>query len=82
MKLHENRKPGASDYINAVYVNVSIIVQIGHYMGGTFNIHIWAWSASPPVQVGRLYKSRTQAAKSADTFAVRFQLPVFFQSTE
>ena len=23
VKLHENRKPGASDYINAVYVNVS-----------------------------------------------------------
>ena len=28
--------------------------QMGHCMGGYFNIHIWAWSASPSVQVGRL----------------------------
>ena len=27
--------------------------QMGHCMGGNFNIHIWAWSASPSVQVGR-----------------------------
>ena len=54
VKLHENRKPSASDYINAVYVNVSIIGQIGHCIGGNFNIHIWAWSVSPSVQVGRL----------------------------
>ena len=31
-----------------------IIRQIGHCMGGNFNIHIWAWSASPSVPVGRL----------------------------
>ena len=28
--------------------------QMGHCMGGNFNIHIWACSASPSVQVGRL----------------------------
>ena len=28
--------------------------QIGHCMGVNFNIHIWAWSASPSVQVGGL----------------------------
>ena len=32
----------------------SIIRQIGCCVGGNFNIHIWAWSASPNVQVGRL----------------------------
>ena len=31
-----------------------IIRQIGHWMGGNFNIHILAWSASPSVEVGRL----------------------------
>ena len=31
-----------------------IVRQMGHCMGGNFNIHIWAWSASPSVQVGRL----------------------------
>ena len=30
-----------------------IVRQMGHCMGGNFNIHIWAWSASPSVQVGR-----------------------------
>ena len=33
---------------------VDIARQMGHRMGGNFNIHIWAWSASPSVQVGRL----------------------------
>ena len=28
--------------------------QMGHCMGVNFNIHIWAWSASPSVQVGFL----------------------------
>ena len=28
--------------------------QIGDFIGGNFNIHIWAWSASPCVQVGIL----------------------------
>ena len=32
---------------------VCIVRQMGHCMGGNFNIHIWAWSASPSVQVGR-----------------------------
>ena len=31
----------------------SIIRQIGHCIGGNFNIHIWAWSDSPSVQIGR-----------------------------
>ena len=53
VKLHENRKPGASDYINAVYVNVSIIGQIGHCMGGNLNNRICTWLASPFVQVRR-----------------------------
>ena len=30
-----------------------IILQIGYCIGGSFNIHSWAWSASPSVQVGR-----------------------------
>ena len=30
-----------------------IIGQIGHCIGGNFNTHIWAWSASPSVQVGK-----------------------------
>ena len=30
-----------------------IVRQMCHCMGGNFNIHIWAWSASPSVQVGR-----------------------------
>ena len=29
-----------------------IIWQIGYCIGGNLNIHIWAWSASPYVQVG------------------------------
>ena len=32
----------------------SIARQMGHCMGVNFNIHIWAWSASPSVQVGGL----------------------------
>ena len=32
----------------------NIARQLGYCMGGNFNIHIWAWSASPSVQVGRL----------------------------
>ena len=32
----------------------SIIGQIGHCIGGNLNIHIWAWSPSPSIQVGRL----------------------------
>ena len=35
-------------------VLTGIIQQIGHCIGGNFNIHIWAWSASSSVQVGRL----------------------------
>ena len=35
------------------FYNFSIARQMGHCMGGNFNIHIWAWSASPSVQVGR-----------------------------
>ena len=31
-----------------------IIGQMGYCIAGQFNIHIWAWSASPSVQVGRL----------------------------
>ena len=27
--------------------------QIGHCIGGNFNIQIWAWSADPSVQVRR-----------------------------
>ena len=34
-------------------LNTCIVRQMGHCMGGNFNIHIWAWSASPSVQVGR-----------------------------
>ena len=37
-----------------LFVYNSIIGQIGHCISGNFNIHIWAWSASPSVQVGRL----------------------------
>ena len=32
----------------------SIARQMGHCMGVNFIIHIWAWSASPSVQVGGL----------------------------
>ena len=35
----------------------SIVRQMGHCMGGNFNIHIWAWSASPSVQVKIIEKS-------------------------
>ena len=31
-----------------------IIWQIGYCIGDNFNIHIWAWSASPSFQVGRV----------------------------
>ena len=37
-----------------IYCLLCIARQMGHCMGGNFNIHIWAWSASPSVQVGRL----------------------------
>ena len=33
---------------------ITIARQMGHCMGVNFNIHIWAWSASPSVQVGGL----------------------------
>ena len=39
--------------LNIFHEKVSIVRQMGHCMGGNFNIHIWAWSASPSVQVGR-----------------------------
>ena len=45
-----------------------IIGQIGRCIGGSFNIHIWAWSASPSVQVGRLQKTRRQSAGSDVTY--------------
>ena len=32
---------------------ICTIGQMGYYIGGNFNIHIGAWSASPSVQVGR-----------------------------
>ena len=42
------------------FMQKHIIRQIGHCIGGNFNIHIWAWSASLSAQVGRLENSRTQ----------------------
>ena len=35
-------------------IGSDIIWQIGYCIGGSFNIHIWVWSASPSVQLGRL----------------------------
>ena len=38
-----------------IYITWACIArQMGHCMGVNFNIHIWAWSASPSVQVGDL----------------------------
>ena len=42
--------------------------QMGHCMGVNFNIHIWAWSASPSVQVGGLQENRTQSAWTVVTY--------------
>ena len=39
-----------------IYISFEVIRiarQLGYCMGGNFNIHILAWSASPSVQVGR-----------------------------
>ena len=36
------------------YDTLHIIRQIGHCIGGNFNIHTWTWSVSQSVQVGRL----------------------------
>ena len=61
--------------------NIGIIGQIGHCMGGNFNIHIWAWSASPSVQVGRLQKSQTQSSYSAVTYLQLEISYLYFVST-
>ena len=37
---------------NAIVLS-DIIRQIGHCIGGNINIHIWAWTASPSVRIGR-----------------------------
>ena len=47
------------DYVHPDKTDIPLIDrvyfwQIGYGLGGNFNIHIWAWSASPYVQVGRL----------------------------
>ena len=49
-----------------------IIGQIGHCTGSNFNIHIWAWSASPSLQVGRLVKqSNSVSLECCHIFTVR-----------
>ena len=61
-----------------------IIRHIGHCIGGNFSVHIWAWLASPSIQVGRLYSSREIIEKSNSVslecchiYTIRDQLPVF-----
>ena len=39
--------------ISILAISAGLIWQIGYCIGGNFNIQIWAWSASPFVQVGR-----------------------------
>ena len=59
------------------------IGQIGHCIGGNFNIHIWAWSVIPSVQEGRLCKSRTQSAWTAVTYLpLEISYMTFVQSSE
>ena len=47
-------KKNHSILFEQAFIMTFIIGQIGYCIGGNFNIHIWAWSASPSVQVGRL----------------------------
>ena len=49
--------------------------QIGHCIDGNFNIHIWAWSASPSVQVGKFIEKYSVSLERI--FTVRDQLSVF-----
>ena len=52
-------------------------------MGGNFNIHIWAWSASSSVQVGRLQENRTQSAWTDITYLpLESSYLYFVQSSE
>ena len=53
---------------------IVIIGQIGYCMGGNFNIHIWAWSACPSIQVGETIE---KSMDRCHIFTVRNQLPVF-----
>ena len=43
---------------NELHVDISeqfgILRQISYCIGGSFNMHIWAWSASPSGQVGEI----------------------------
>ena len=48
-----NRKQSYNCLIISLLIRPFIVRQMGHCMGGNFNIHIWAWSASPSVQVER-----------------------------
>ena len=52
--LEPPRRGGSNEYPQPMVWNrnkkICIIGQIGYCTGGNFNIHIWAWSASPSVR--------------------------------
>ena len=51
---------------------VGIIGQIGYYIGGNFNIHIWAWSASLSVSSMEIIeKSKSVSLERCHIFTVR-----------
>ena len=57
----------------------SIIWQIGYCIGGNFNIHIWAWSASPYDICSSeeiIENANSVSVDSYHIFSVRNQLPV------
>ena len=65
------------------FMQKHIIRQIGHCIGGNFNIHNWAWSASLSAQVGRLENSRTQSAWTTVTYLpLEISYLYFVQSSE
>ena len=43
--------------LNVLLLPKDLTIILIYCIGGNFNIHIWAWLASPSVQVGRLEKS-------------------------
>ena len=52
-------------------MSTCIIGQIGHCIGGNFNIHIWAWPASPSVSSrGVIEKSNSVSLERCHIFTV------------